>query len=340
MQLKEFFRILRARWRIVAASIVLSVLAATLLTLLTKPVYEARARVYLSAENDETKKGAAQGVFVLTSDDLDTYVEVLNTPAVLDPLRQELGMEPGHPIDVSASVTGTTSILDIRARAGDAQEAADVANEVGPQLGEVAGKFSTLLASSGQKVVSTPIAAATPPGAPTSPNPKRNLALALLTGLALGIGLALLRHTLDSKVRSEEDIKLLSDAPLLASLPMDRKGAEGGLLAIEEDPHGQYAEAVRRLRTNLMFVDVTTGRHSFVITSAVPGEGKTTTAVNLALSVADSGLRTLLVDGDLRNPSVAKLMGLEGSVGLTTVLLGRASLDEVVQPWGDRKSVV
>ncbi|EYT48834.1 polysaccharide biosynthesis tyrosine autokinase [Brachybacterium muris] len=198
----------------------------------------------------------------------------------------------------------------------------------------MAGEFSTLLKSSGQKVVSTPIQPASAPAQPVSPNPTRNLALGLLAGLVLGLGLAFIRHALDTKVRGEEDIRAHSDAPMLAGLPLESRGSKRGLISVEEDPHGRHAEAVRRLRTNLMFVDVTTGRHSFVITSAVPGEGKTTTAVNLALAMADSGRRTLLVDADLRNPSVAKTLGMEGSVGLTTLLLGDADLDDVIQTWG------
>ena len=106
-------------------------------------------------------------------------------------------------------------------------------------------------------------------------------------------------------------------------------------LTIVTDPHGMHAESIRRLRTNLLFVDVTTGKHSFVVTSAMPGEGKTTTVVNLAMALADTGARVLLVDGDLRNPSVARSMGLEGGVGLTTILIGAATVDDVVQQWRD-----
>ncbi|WP_427383672.1 polysaccharide biosynthesis tyrosine autokinase [Janibacter sp. G56] len=335
MQFREFLNVLKTRWRVIAASVLLAVLAATVLTILTKPVYTAQARIYLSAENDSSKS-EGNGVFVLTTKDLDTYVSILNTPAVLDPLRKELGMPEGHPIDVQAGVTDATSILDITARSSDPDEAAAVANEVGPQLGEVAGKFSTLLSASGQKVISTPIQPAVAPATPTSPDPVRNIGLALLTGLALGIGLALIRHTLDTRVRTEADIKALSDAPMLASLPLERKtpSAGEGLLSVESDPHGHHAEAIRRLRTNLMFVDVTTGRHSFVVTSSMPGEGKTTTAANLALAMADAGTKTLLVDADLRNPSVAKTLGIEGGVGLTTILLGQAAPGDVIQRWG------
>lgn len=334
MQFSEFLNVLRARWKLITACVVLAVLAATALTLLTTPVYEARARIYLSAEGRGGDAAKTTGnVFVLTSDDLDTYVSILNTPAVLGPLRKELGLDPGHPINVRADVTGSTSILNVTARSADPKEAAEVANEVGPQLGAVAGEFSTLLKSSGQKVVSTPIQPASAPSRPVSPDPVRNIGLGLLAGLLLGLGLAFIRHSLDTKVRGEDDIRAHSDAPMLAALPLDRSSAKG-LVSVEDDPHGRHAEAIRRLRTNLMFVDVTTGRHSFVVTSAMPGEGKTTTAANLALAMADSGRRTLLVDADLRNPSVARTLGMEGSVGLTTVLLGEAEVHDVIQSWG------
>lgn len=334
MQFSEFLGVLRARWKIIVSCVVLAVLAAAAFTLATTPVYEANARIYLSAERASGSASDSRGgVFVLTNEDLDTYVSILNTPAVLQPLREELGMAPGHPVSVRAEIAGSTSILNITARSSDAQEAADVANEVGPQLGAVAGEFSTLLKSSGQKVVSTPIQPAAAPARPVSPSPVRNMGLGLLAGLVLGVGLAFMRHALDTKVRGEDDIRAYSDAPMLAGLPLERSSPKG-LLSMEDDPHGRHAEAIRRLRTNLMFVDVTTGRHSFVVTSAMPGEGKTTTAANLALAMADSGRRTLLIDADLRNPSVARTLGMEGSVGLTTLLLGDAQKDDVIQPWG------
>ena len=78
-----------------------------------------------------------------------------------------------------------------------------------------------------------------------------------------------------------------------------------------------------------------TSPQSIVITSSLPGEGKSTTSINVAITLADAGTRVALVDADLRRPSVAKYMGLEGSVGLTTVLIGRASVEDVIQPWGN-----
>lgn len=331
MRFADFLSVVTSRWRVIVVCIVVAVAAAGVLTYLATPVYTAQARTYLTTEPLE---GRDDGSVVLTASDLETYQSILNTPAVLDPLRKELGMDEGHPVDVEAAVSPSTSIVDITARSSDPEEAAAVANEIGPQLASVAGEFSTVVTSANYRVVSKPLQPATPPASPTSPNLRNNLALALLGGLVLGVGLALVRHSLDTKVRSEEDIKSLSDAPVLAGLPAERVASGESLLSIEKDPYGRHAEAIRRLRTNLLFVDVTTGQHSFVVTSSVPGEGKTTTAVNLAMAMADAGTRTLLVDADLRSPAVAETLGIEGTVGLTTVLLGQATPDDVIQQWG------
>ena len=332
MQLRDFLVVLRARWRIVLAGIVVVLAATTAVTLNETPIYTSEARFFLQAV-DQTKVGENLGTYVVTTDDLNTYVAVLSSPAVLDPLRERLGLPPGTPVDVSAAVSEEASILTVTARSDDPQLAADIANAVGPQLEEVADQFSVLLAAYQAEIEATTISPAGPSAAPTSPDVERNLALGGLAGLMLGVGLAFVRHTLDTKVRTEADLKSLSPSPLLALLPIDRDKEPG--IALERNPYGAYAESIRRLRTNLMFVDVTTGRHSFAVTSAVPGEGKTTTAVNLAVAMATAGGRILLVDGDLRNPSVARRMDLDGSVGLTTVLLGKADLEDVVQRWGD-----
>jgi capsular exopolysaccharide synthesis family protein len=330
--LREFLHVLRSRWVTIVASILVVVAVSAVLTLRQTPVYQASARFYLAAESNSTQKSANRGNYVVTTADLNTYVAVLGSPSVMEPLRSRLGLAPGTPIDVTASVAGDTSILAVTARSSDPRLAARTANATGPQLAAVAVKFSVLLRSSGQQIRATTISPAVPPSSPTSPDLTRNLLLALLAGLFLGTGLAFARHALDTKVRSEGDIKTFSTSPMLSGLPVERSSGKEGLL-LEESPFGGYAEAVRRLRTNLLFVDVTTGSHSFVVTSAVPGEGKTTTAINLAFAMAHSGGRVLLVDGDLRNPSVARRMGLEDSVGLTSVLLGDASLDDVTQRW-------
>ncbi|AXH98105.1 formate--tetrahydrofolate ligase [Ornithinimicrobium avium] len=190
-----------------------------------------------------------------------------------------------------------------------------------------------MLQMSGSAVSAETVVPAAVPGRPVEPDPERNLALGALAGLLLGVAFALARQALDQRVRGTADVEAISDRPVLSTIPM-RKADDAHSIYLELDPFGPQAEAVRQLRTNMMFVDVTTGKHSFVISSTLPGEGKTTTAVNLALAMSDAGTKVLLIDADLRHPSVGTTLGLEGGVGLTTVLLGDADVHDVVQPWG------
>jgi succinoglycan biosynthesis transport protein ExoP len=334
VQVRDFVQILRARWMTVVACTLVVLGAAAIMTIRITPVYTAQARVFLSAQATDPAESENTGTYVITQKDLTTYIQLLSSPAVLDPLREDVGLPPGAGVDVSAEVAEGASILDVTARSADPQLAADLANAAGPALAAVAGEFSTLLASAGQEVAATTIASATVPTSPTSPDVEQNLLLGALLGLLLGVGLAFVRHSVDTKVRDEKDLAALSTSPLLGKLPLD-KSASGSLVSVDADPHGSHAESVRRLRTNLMFVDVTTGGHSFVVTSAMPGEGKTTTCINLGMALADAGSKVLVIDADLRNPSIARTMGLEGVVGLTTILLGRATPEDVTQRWRD-----
>jgi non-specific protein-tyrosine kinase len=103
---------------------------------------------------------------------------------------------------------------------------------------------------------------------------------------------------------------------------------------VDADLTDQDVGQARQLRTNLQFVDVDHPPRAVVVTSAVPGEGKSTTAANMAITFAQAGSRVLLIEGDLRRPKVAEYLGVEGAVGLTNVLVGQVGIDDVLQPWG------
>ncbi len=104
---------------------------------------------------------------------------------------------------------------------------------------------------------------------------------------------------------------------------------------MQADPHSPRAEAFRTLRTNLQFVDAANHPRSIVFTSSLPGEGKTTTAANLAITMAAGGSRVCVVEGDLRRPRLLEYMGLDGSVGLTNVLIGQTDVTDALQQFSD-----
>jgi polysaccharide biosynthesis transport protein len=161
------------------------------------------------------------------------------------------------------------------------------------------------------------------------PRPKRYAILGLAFGVLLGFAFAFIWDALDTRVRSAEEIAVRLGIPLLARLPEPSKQLQkhDGLVMLE-DPTSVDAEAFRVLRTNLDFANVERNARSIMVTSALEEEGKSTTVANLAVALARSGRRVVLVDLDLRRPYIERFFKLDGRPGLTNVVLGHASLEE------------
>ncbi len=165
---------------------------------------------------------------------------------------------------------------------------------------------------------------------PIKPNVPVNLSLGVLLGLVVGTGLVLLREQLDDRVSDEAEIALFTQAPVLGMVPVfEGKGSTAALPSLTL--RGRAADAYCSLRVNLSFLTPGTDGRTVLVTSAGPQEGKTTTAVNLAMAAAQSGRRVVLVDSDLRNPSMHRVLGMNGGKGLSDVLAGQAGLPEVAR---------
>lgn len=188
--------------------------------------------------------------------------------------------------------------------------------------------------------------AARPPAAPVEPNVPRNLAFALVLGLISGVGLAFLLESMDNTVRTTEQAQLISLLPSLGMIPLGSKsganGSGGKRLALTSSsreavelvtqvrPQSQMAESYRALRTSLLLSNLGAPPKTIMVTSARPQEGKTTTAINSAIVLAQKGVRVLLVDADLRRPSVHKTLGIGPRSGLSNVLTGTATLEQTI----------
>jgi polysaccharide biosynthesis transport protein len=157
----------------------------------------------------------------------------------------------------------------------------------------------------------------------------RNIVLGLGLGLLLGIGSAFLSDALDGRIRSAEEIAELLGLPLLGRVS-PRRGRLGSGLALLDDPDAKEAEAFRTLRAGLETVARSRGVHSIMVTSALDGDGRSTTVANLAVALARAGRHVLLVDFDFRYPSLDRLFGLEGRPGVTDVMLGHWPLEEAI----------
>lgn len=297
----------------------------------SQPNYEARSTVYVSLPFGTSAGELSQGA-LFTQAQMQSYAQLATKPIVLEPVIEELGLETTPKElarSVSAKVVDETAILEVAGTGASAQAAADLTNAVTASLITEAASLSPTDARGKPSVSMRVLGAAEPPEFPSSPNTRRNVVLGLLAGLALAAGLAYLLDSFDSKMRDPAEFGELTDVPVLAEIP-ESTGIASGIVVVQ-DPLGPDAEAFRRLRANLQFLNVDSRALSLVVTSSVPGEGKSTVAVNLAFASALAGDRVLLVDGDLRKPTVAARLSLEGSVGLTTVLTARLPLNDALQ---------
>ncbi len=189
---------------------------------------------------------------------------------------------------------------------------------------------------------------ALPPAVPVWPRKALNIAVGLAVGLLVGITLALVEEGLDTSIQNPEDLESLLPTPNLAAIPAAhslqqrsflsrkdgfRKSGDGhaAALVVSQRPRSAMAESFRALRTLILLPDAPQPPQVLLVTSAQPGEGKTSASVNLAMALAQQGRRVLLMDGDLRKPEIANTLGLEGAEGLSGILAGAHDLDASVQ---------
>src|SRR5664280_2951424 len=336
LDLHDYIAIARKRWVSILLMTALVVACAMTATLLTTPTYQANSGVFVSVNNGSSTSDLLSGAS-FSQDRVTSYTAMVTSPRVLIPVLARLGLHT-TPDQLASSITATsalnTVLIDITVTSTSPKTASDVANATADSLGTQVSELERPVATQPSPVRVSTLRTATVPTAPATPKPTRNLALGLVLGLLLGFGLAFLREVLDTKVRSEIDVQKVTDASVIARIGFD-EDAPAHPLIVQTNPHSHRSEAFRRLRTNLQFIDVADQPKTIVITSSISGEGKSTTAINLAITLADAGSRVALIDADLRRPSIAEYMGLEGEVGLTTVLIGQTSLQDAIQPWGN-----
>ncbi|PJI94725.1 polysaccharide biosynthesis tyrosine autokinase [Luteimicrobium subarcticum] len=336
MELQDFVATLRKRWLTVVVCTLAGGLLAFTLAAFQTPMYTASTQLYVSVQGDSSAGALVQGANY-SQQQVTSYVQLVSSPKVLAPVIDDLGLDMSAAAladHVSATSPKSTSLIVVQVEDPSASTAALVANATAEQLREEISALETPTDGGASKVKVTVVREADPPMSPSSPNIRVDATLGVLLGLVVGVGWVMLRRALDTGVRDVEAVSQVTDVPVIGGIAFDKQAAAHPLV-LESSPHSPRAEAFRRLRTNLQFIDVGGGPRTVVVTSSLPGEGKSTTALNLAITLAAAGTRVALVDADLRRPTIATYSGLEGAVGLTTVLIGQADLDDALQPWGN-----
>ncbi|MCX5060164.1 MULTISPECIES: polysaccharide biosynthesis tyrosine autokinase [unclassified Streptomyces] len=351
MDLRGYLKVLARRWPTILICLVLGIGTAETVIALSTPVYAARTQLFVATRSGVDTAELNQGQS-FSQARVQSYAAIVATRQVTEPVVRELRLKY-TPEQLATRITAeaplNTVLINITVRDTVPARAARIADAVAEHFAAVVEELETpkKAAASPKKASGHPASPvslgvteqANVPKRPMSPNKLLDLAAGVLGGLLLAAALVALREALDTTIKTSDGLAELTSLPVLGSIPFD-KGAAQRRVAMDTASTSARAEAFRKLRANLQFTQVDDRPTVIVVTSPVPGEGKTTTSVNLALSLADAGMRTCLIDADLRRPSVAPTFGLVEAAGLTTVLIGQARVEDVTQQAGGRLAVL
>lgn len=301
----------------------------------TVPTYESTTSLFFTLNFGNTASDLAQGS-TYTSSQMTSFGSLVTSAIVLDPVIDKLNLDMDArelARQVSVSTPRDTVVMRITVTSADPQRAADLANAIAEQEKLVVAELAPRNSAGSPTVNVTMIHPAVPANFQSAPNKKLDTLLGGVIGLLVGIGLVLLRDLLETKVRSPEVLAEVTDHAFLGTLRRRPKDVEQFVMM--HQPSSPAAEDFRKLRTNLRFTTGPKRPLVLLVTGSNEGEGKTSTACNLAVALAESGDRVLLLDGDLRRPAVDRVTQLPGAVGLSDVLVGDAEFSEAVQSLGN-----
>jgi capsular exopolysaccharide synthesis family protein len=368
--LTRYLETIRERWVLIIAAVVATTLGALIYVATADEVYEAEADILVAPLPDEAGSFAGLGLLIESGDPL-RLVETAATLIKGDPVARQTAEELGtdrDPESILRSITvepvAESNILTVTAEAGSAEEAADLANAfansavtyrtdllhqriddalpvleqrldtlpAGPARDALEGQIGLLdQLRAGDDPTLEVVDEASPPGSPSSPRVLASIVAGALAGLILGIGGAFALRVLDPRLQRETQIRTRYRLPILARIPKERSQGEQPLDWMHLSPGS--VEAYRTLRAILARpLARSSDSGSIMVTSAGPSEGKTTTAINLATSLALAGKRVILIEADLRRPSIAEAFEVTAERGVISVLIEETTLVESLVP--------
>jgi capsular exopolysaccharide synthesis family protein len=336
--LRTYLRVLGERWKLIAVFTIAALAVAVAITALTPKKYQASVQVYvasnISGDAGSSSVNLTNNLYLQAQ--VATFASLIDASDVMTGVQHDLNL-PLSPSDlrgkISATVTTGQAIINIHATDKDPQLAANIANSAARSFVTAIQNYNTVNNAAAPSVRLFITQTANAPSSPQSPKPVINIVLGLLLGLLVGAAIAVARDILDTRIKNADSLAKVAEAPVMGVIVEDAK-AQRHPIATRAGARNMRAENYRQLRANLQFANVDQHPRVIAVTSSVPGEGKTTVAINLASTLAEAGFSVCLVDADLRRPTVAKVLGLLSPVGLTSVLIHQIELSEALQNAG------
>lgn len=334
--LSRVWEALRKFWALIVGLTLVAGVAGYLVSSTVTPQFQSTATLYFALDQGTTGADLNQGA-TYTQNQMLSFAQIATSSRVLEPVISDLEL-PSTPRELARTVAITipqdTSILEVTVTSTDPERAADIANRVSAEIAVVVQEVGAKGPEGAATITASVIDDAVAPSVQSSPNKTRDAGLAAALGFLLGVLAAFIATIADTRVRNEAAVARITDHPVLGVVTQAKRGTDAALIVARE-PHSHIAEDFRRVQSAIAFTVIGRRSRRLLVTSASPGEGKSTFSTNLALTLADTGERTLLVDADLRRPRVADLFGIDSSVGLTTVLMEESDLDAAAFSWGE-----
>lgn len=334
MDLRTYLTAMLKSWWVILIAAVLGFGGGLAAYLLTPPSYASTVEFYVSTPVTVTNNPQSSGQFAESR--VNSYIVLMSSEQLATQVVNATGVKL-TPQQVSRKIEATSEINTVIVKTTVTDSSPQRSLLIAQGVARTFPKLVDRLDNQGRttdivviNVISGPLLQV----APVAPNRTLYVGAGLGAGLVLGLVIALMRELLDSSVRTVDAAQRLVGAPVIGTINYDSDARRSPLI-IGKEANSRRAEAYRQLRTNLQFIDAARAADVLVITSSVPSEGKSVTAINLALTFVEFGERVLLIDGDLRRPGIGNYLELSSDVGLTNVLAGQVALSESIQQWGD-----
>lgn len=323
MTIADFLTLTRRSWRLLLVTVLLGLLGGAAYGYLAPRTYQSTSAGFVTSSGANVFGGTEALTNLATS-----YLPLISSQPVLEKIATTAGVSPSSLAgQLSATLPAGSTLIQVTAASSDPKTAQTLANGALDALAAVIADVQTkagVAASSRMTVI--PMQNAVVPSAPSSPNVKLALGVGGVAGLVLGYLIVFLRRALDVRVRTGKELSKLAGTGLLGRIPKYRSKKRRDTVV------AMAGESLRQIRAGLRFASVDSQVRSIVVTSANQSEGKSTTAASLAGVLAEAGQKVLLIDGDLRRPTVARTFKIDGTVGLSEVLSGQISLADVLHP--------
>lgn len=338
MTVIDDLRVLRKRWRIIALFLVAGLALAVLYVTTATTKYQSTTQLFVAAQDTGNSSSGLQSSDQFSQDRVKSYSDIIKSPTILQPVAAAYGRgltAKQISREVSADAPPNTVLLNVHVTDTSRFRAQILANQISTTFASYAAQLETTPSTKQPPVKITVVTRAPLPTSPISPRTNLDIALGLIIGLAAGVVAAIVRETLDTTIKDSGEVQEELGLSALGGVARHRDVRSRPLIVIGAGRTVGGIDQFRKICTNLQYVDVDHPPRSIVITSSLPEEGKSVTAANLAISLAESGKHVILVEADLRRPRASEYLGIENAVGLTSVLVGAATTADAVQDWGD-----